>query len=188
MLLENETASYHDSAKPADLISNETIQTHLPQIQSIASRILTQTSDRREQLRLILSTLKSNYRYDDEMIKNNVIRKLTTTEALARGQGVCQHYAVLFTAIARALKIPTRIVLGLSLINGRPSGHAWVESEVQLNQWQVIEPQNERGLETTQTRFYFPTSRALILEDKTHKTQDGILEIMKANYLFKEAQ
>jgi transglutaminase-like putative cysteine protease len=44
----------------------------------------------------------------------------------ARGKGVCQHYdyAVIFTAVARALKIPTRINAGYLMTDGYSGVHA----------------------------------------------------------------
>ena len=44
--------------------------------------------------------------------------------------GVCRDYAVLFTALARAAGIPTRMVSGLVYFEGRFYYHAWAESYV----------------------------------------------------------
>jgi len=114
--------------------------------------------------------LAQKYAFDDDMVSNNVVRPLTTQEALARGKGVCQHYAVIFTAIARALKIPTRIIYGYHLDDSLASGHAWVETSTVDGFWQVVEPQLEDGLTSTYTRFYFPLGRAFPLEDKNADT------------------
>lgn len=149
----------------ADLESNSTIQTDLPEIQRIAESISKMTSDRKVQVVEILKYLSLNYSYDHEMLEKDKVRPLTTKEALDRKKGVCQHYAVIFTAIARALKIPTRIVFGYFIDSTTTTPHAWVETEVSKNLWQVIEPQAADGLERTKTRFYFPISRAKNLED-----------------------
>jgi len=171
-----------DTVKPEDLVSNDTIQTKLPQIQAIAKDILEKEPlNRRTQVALILEYLGANYKYDYEMLKNNTVRPLTTEEALNRKTGVCQHYAVIFTAIARALKIPSRIVVGYSLSGEAPGGHAWVEVEISPNTWRVIEPQSKKGLEQTNTRFYFPMARGTFLEDKNA----GMLEYSKVYMNFK---
>jgi hypothetical protein len=172
----------YDTVKPEDLVSNDTIQTTLPQIQAIAKEISAKEPlNRKGQIALILEYLGANYKYDYEMLKNNTVRPLTTEEALNRKTGVCQHYAVIFTAIARALKIPSRIVVGYSLSGASPGGHAWVEAEVSPSLWRVIEPQSRKGLEQTYTRFYFPMARGTFLEDKNA----GMLEYSRIYANFK---
>jgi len=167
----------------ADLQSNSTIQTELPEIQTIAQGISSRTSNRLERIQLILDYLGANYVYDYEMLKNNIVRPLSTQEALSRGTGVCQHYAVIYTAIARALKIPTRIVYGYLLMGDAPGAHAWVESEIQPGLWRVIEPQSPSTLKQMNTRFYLPFSRATSLEDKDQGMGKELLEIYSIDYV-----
>ena len=165
-LLENPNANIEGAVLPSDLVSNETIQADLPAIIRIRDSILSESaSDRRIQVELILKYLHEHYTFDKEMMKNNIVRSLSTEEALNRGMGVCQHYAVIFTAIARSLKIPSRIVMGY-LLYGNPGAHAWVEAEVERGKWQVIEPQLPNAPTETHTRFYLPLMRADFLEDK----------------------
>lgn len=187
LLLENAKATYNDKALPADLISNDTIQSDLPQIKIIAQDILNQTTDREQQIHLLLIYLKNNYTYDYDMLKNNTIRPLSTEEALLRGKGVCQHYAVIFTALARALKIPTRIISGYLIANKKLNAHAWVESEIRPGTWKVIEPQSPDGLEGTLTRYYLPIGRALFLEDKRQNSVDLLTALITDNLIIKEA-
>ncbi|MGZ3809349.1 MAG: transglutaminase-like domain-containing protein, partial [Bacteriovorax sp.] len=134
---------------------------------------------------LILDYLSTHYTYDYEMVKNNNIRPLTTEEAFSRGKGVCQHYAVIFTTIARALKIPTRIVMGYLLGNGSAGSHAWVEAEVLPGVWRVIEPQSQNGLTQTHTRFYFPTARAKFLENKNSNLAEYITLFVQDHFTFR---
>lgn len=169
---ENTDHTFRAEQKAADLKSNSTIQTDLPEIKKVAAQILKQApQNRKMQIKLILQYLKENYSYDSEMAKSNTVRPLTTLEALKRGKGVCQHYAVIFVSIARALKIPSATVVGFSLLNGSAGGHAWVEAEIEPGIWTVIEPQQPDGLETTSTRFYIPTGRQGFLEDKDEMAQ-----------------
>ena len=53
-------------------------------------------------------------------------------------KGDCNEYAVLFTALARALKIPAKPVAGLLYYQGRFYYHAWVE--VFLGEWFTLDP------------------------------------------------
>ncbi len=165
-------------SSPDDLVVNSTIQSDLPEIQSIAKQISASAQSRNGQIAEILKYLSKNYTYDYDMLEKEKIRALTTKEALDRKKGVCQHYAVLYTAIARALKIPSRIIVGY-LIQGTKTGlHAWVESEISEGQWQVIEPQNPEGLTKTRTRFYMPLLRGDLLEDINTSSKKWIMTLI----------
>ncbi|MBC7421464.1 MAG: transglutaminase domain-containing protein [Bdellovibrio sp.] len=174
---------FNDRVKPIDLEANSTIQSDLPEIQKIAQSILLKSSQRKQQIAEILKYLSSNYTYDYDMVEKEKVRALTTKEALDRKKGVCQHYAVLFTAIARALKIPSRIVVGYHISAEKPGMHAWVEAEIQPNQWQVIEPQSAEGLTQTRTRFYFPLIRGYFLEDKNAINTEFITTMMNLKFV-----
>ena len=181
-LTEKSPATIGGTSSALDLVSNDTIQTELPIIQKVAKSILaTEPSNRKLQVQMILKYLSENYVYDYVMLENNVVRPLTTEEALNRGKGVCQHYAVIFTAIARAMKIPTRIIVGFHLSETSAGGHAWNEVEINKGTWQVIEPQAS-SIEGTHTRFYLPMARALFLEDKNASTSNWIMEYLNADY------
>ncbi len=178
-LTESPSATFAAAATADELSSNKTIQADLPQIQAIAQDILKkQPSDRRAQIQLILDYLAENYEYDYEMVKKSWMRMLTTEEALSRKKGVCQHYAVIFTAVARALKIPTRIMSGFFISDGPPGFHAWNEVEVSPGLWQVIEPQDKTSLKAIHTRFYLPLFRAIFLEDNDATDIDTLNTIM----------
>lgn len=49
-------------------------------------------------------------------------------EVLQTREGVCRDYAILTATLLRAANIPTRLVAGLVLMDGRLYYHAWVES------------------------------------------------------------
>ncbi len=188
-LTENDNPVVRATTSAMDLETNDTIQIQLPQIQDIAKSIRIQESKKRiVQVQLILNYLSQNYVYDSEMANNNIIRPLTTEEALKRGKGVCQHYAVIFTAIARALKIPTRIVSGYLLTNNSPGRHAWNEVEIQPGVWRVIEPQDVHTYTKIQTRFYLPVSRGTIFEDKNKSWAETLVELIEANYTLNPIQ
>ncbi|HEX2717124.1 MAG TPA: transglutaminase-like domain-containing protein [Gemmatimonadaceae bacterium] len=52
--------------------------------------------------------------------------------------GDCNEHAQLFTAMARAMAIPTRIAAGLAYVDGKFYYHAW--PEVYLNGWVAVDP------------------------------------------------
>jgi hypothetical protein len=66
----------------------------------------------------------------------------TATEALQSREGDCTEHAVLFSALAKAVGIPTRLVTGLVYVGG-PDGvfgnHAWVEIWVG-DRWLAMDP------------------------------------------------
>lgn len=106
--------------------------------------------------------------FDDEMVDNNTIAPLKTSEILKRGKGVCQHYAILFAALARAAGIPTRIVSGYALDANQLYDHAWNEIELTDNVWLPVEPQYKR-LSQTQYWTYMPLTVSAELDDPTRK-------------------
>lgn len=55
---------------------------------------------------------------------------LTATEALALRKGVCDEFTNVYTAMARSLGIPTRIVTGVVYTGSQWQRHAWAESRV----------------------------------------------------------
>lgn len=58
---------------------------------------------------------------------------------LDSGRGDCNEHAVLFTALARAVGLPSRVVAGLVYVDGRFVYHAW--SEVQgMHEWLPVDP------------------------------------------------
>lgn len=63
-------------------------------------------------------------------------------EILKTRKGVCTHYAILYTALARAVGIPSRIAVGLCYGNWDGPGsfqpHAWAESYV--GEWIAVDP------------------------------------------------
>jgi Transglutaminase-like enzymes, putative cysteine proteases len=185
-VLQQGTGEFETPVTAQDLASNDTIQTTLPQIQKIAKDIASQSSDRKEQIKLILKYLKKNYVYDWDLIKNNTLRALTASEALERGKGVCQHYAVLFVTIARALKIPSTVVIGYSMADGNPGPHAWVEAETSKNRWTVIEPQSENGLTDTAPRAYFPLARHTYFEDQKQGLTNTSVSFLQNIFMIRE--
>ena len=68
----------------------------------------------------------------------------TAIEAFARKQGVCQDFAHVFIACARAVNIPARYVSGYFLrsdgCDDQTAGHAWAEAYVEDLGWVGFDP------------------------------------------------
>lgn len=64
--------------------------------------------------------------------------KESAVAILAAKTGVCRHKALLYTALARAAGIPTRLVVGFTYSDDSLQGHAWAESFV--GEWVPFDP------------------------------------------------
>lgn len=115
----------------------------LEAVEPIAAELrpLLEGRDRLEASVLILNRLKSLLRYDTCAVNDDSIGIQTTKELLTSGKGVCQHFASLFTAIARSVGIPARMVSGFMLTPKNAISHAWVEVKVNRDTWWPLEPQ-----------------------------------------------
>jgi hypothetical protein len=73
-------------------------------------------------------------------LKKELVDTVTALDALHERRGECQSHTFLFTALARAAKIPTRIVNGL-VYSAEYEGflyHAW--PEVYVGEWRALDP------------------------------------------------
>ena len=59
-------------------------------------------------------------------------------DVYSRRRGVCRDYATLYTAIARAAGVPTRLCAGIVYADGKFFYHAWAESFV--GKWVAFDP------------------------------------------------
>ena len=59
-------------------------------------------------------------------------------EALDTKRGDCNEHAVLFTALARAAGLPSRVAAGVVYLDNAFYYHAW--SEVWLGEWVAVDP------------------------------------------------
>lgn len=80
--------------------------------------------------------------------------KTTATEALKKGQGVCQDFTHIFLALCRIAGIPSRYVSGLPI--GEGASHAWAEIWVN-GIWHGIDP--TRNCDADEKYLKFCTGR-----------------------------
>jgi len=84
-----------------------------------------------------LAVWTNNYiNYNSSMVD----KKLSVEQIIEKREGVCWHYAVLFSALARSLGYPTRFVHGYaySKFDNNWIGHVWIE--VYSGQWIGVDP------------------------------------------------
>jgi len=108
------------------------IQSKDPAIVSLTKDIIRDEKDKLKRTRLIYEWVYKNIK------KVPIISLPMATEVLRTRQGDCNEHTTLFTALARAAGIPSRIAIGLTYKDGFLYYHAW--PEVYLNEWVAIDP------------------------------------------------
>ena len=70
--------------------------------------------------------------------KEPVVSLPSALEVLSLRKGDCNEHTVLFTALARAVGLPTRMAAGVVYLRGRFYYHAW--PEVYVGRWVAVDP------------------------------------------------
>jgi hypothetical protein len=120
-----------DDERQAHLVSDAFIQTDDAEIRELAHR-LADGHTTLETARNISAWVYENLR------KTPTLSIPSATEVLEQRAGDCNEHTVLFTALARAAGIPTRICTGLAWSTGRFYYHAW--PEVWVGGWLAADP------------------------------------------------
>lgn len=110
-----------------------TVQANHPQIRRLARELTGDAAGPWEAARAINLWVYSNLQKDP-------VDATTALDALNDGRGECQSHTYLFTALARASGIPTKIVNGL-VYSSQYGGflyHAW--PEVHVGEWRALDP------------------------------------------------
>lgn len=110
------------------------VPSHNRLIQQTAKEIVSSSDITHQQILLLLVWIKEN-------IKQEPVDVFTALDVLDGKKSECQGLALLYTAFARALGIPTRVVSGI-LYSRRYQGflyHAWTESLVN-GHWIAVDP------------------------------------------------
>jgi transglutaminase-like putative cysteine protease len=103
-----------------------------PEILAKARQIVGTETDALARVRLL------NRWVHDSLAKRTTIGIPNALTVLRTRSGDCNEHAALFTALARADGIPTRIAAGLAYVDGKFYYHAW--PEVYLTDWVAVDP------------------------------------------------
>ncbi len=116
----------------AELASEPLLQANDPQIVALALRIAGNERDPR-----VVAERINRWVYDS-LAKEITISIPNAVQVLRTRRGDCNEHTQLFTALARAVGIPTRIATGLAYVNGKFYYHAW--PEIRLRDWVAVDP------------------------------------------------
>jgi len=115
------------------LAATEIIQCEHPGIQEAASRIVANIGPLAQKTRAL------TFWVFEHLAKRPVVSLSSASEILEAGIGDCTEHTTLFTALARAAGIPTRVHVGLVHVQGRFLYHAWPEVFVN-DHWVAVDP------------------------------------------------
>lgn len=111
-------------------------------LQFTATAVADAGDDPVARLHALMGAIHATMRFDTEMTDVGT----TAAEAFALGHGVCQDFAHIFIAGARALGLPARYVSGHYARNHgtQPAAHAWAEAMVPELGWVGFDPAHGR--------------------------------------------
>ncbi len=115
-----------------ELAAEPLLQADAPEIVQLAVRIAGNERDPR------VVAERINRWVHDSLAKEITVSIPNALQVLRTRRGDCNEHTQLFTALARAVGIPTRIATGLAYVEGRFYYHAW--PEVRLRDWVAIDP------------------------------------------------
>ena len=124
-----------EGARAMEFIDALRVEPGLPRDSAIvatARRIVGSGGDLEQKARLI------NRWVHDSLAKRTSIGIPNAVTVLRTRSGDCNEHAALFTALARAVGVPTRIAAGLAYVDGKFYYHAW--PEVYLQDWVAVDP------------------------------------------------
>ena len=122
-----------DSDRDRLLGPSPEVQVNHPEILNLSSLLAEGETDPWRLARII-----NRWVYDN--MEKSLVDTVTAVDALRERRGECQSHTYLFTALARAAGIPTKIVNGL-VYSQEFRGflyHAW--PEVYVGQWRALDP------------------------------------------------
>lgn len=113
-----------DQTDTADLAPTAAVQSTAPAIRKLASQLVAGKSDKLDKVKAIADYV---YNY---LEKRPVLGFPDALTVLKSGKGDCNEHTVLFTALARAAGIPSRMVAGVMFFKGAFYYHAWDEVRI----------------------------------------------------------
>jgi hypothetical protein len=159
----NDTVVYHIRHDPTVILKTDEKQlqtrdfylytaatSHLesrdPEIRKTADTIVAGFTSPLEKIRRLTAWVS-------DTIKDEPVDSTSAVEVLQSRQGECQAHTMLYAALARAEKIPTRLVGGLIYMEGLGFlYHSWAESHV--DGWVAVDPTfNQVGVDATHIKL-----------------------------------
>ncbi|MCX7817519.1 MAG: transglutaminase-like domain-containing protein [Syntrophales bacterium] len=108
------------------------IESHHPTVIKISQEIVKDTRDEMDKVKILTQWVARE-------ISKELADSFSALEVLNTKKGECQAHTMLYTALARAAKIPTRLVGGLVYLEEHGFlYHSWAESFV--NRWIPVDP------------------------------------------------
>jgi transglutaminase-like putative cysteine protease len=143
----NSEGSLPFNAQSNWLSGSEFVQVNSPLVLQVVEEVrkIAPNSSNRIQIAEAITQVLSerlNYNYNSIEVGGSV-NEAKTDEIIRGHLGTCQNFSNLFTAVARSMGVPTRIVAGWSLKSITAEMHAWVEIEIQNGVWLPVEPQSK---------------------------------------------
>lgn len=134
------------------LAANPYLEADHPEMKAAAQQVLAGETDVATAIGKLRDWVNGRIRW-----QSNIGLFRSGLEVLRDPSGVCRDSAALYTALARAAGIPTRVCAGLVYVNGAFLGHAWAESW--CGQWLPVDA-------TLRGRFVNATHLKLAQGDK----------------------
>lgn len=113
--------------------ASPSIQSDDPEITALAKQIVGDETNAYRAASKLRDWVYKNIEY-----KDNSPTKESAVEILKAKNGVCRHKAILYTALARAAGIPTKLVQGIISMKTSFESHMWAESYV--GKWVALDP------------------------------------------------
>lgn len=123
------------------------VQSEAPAITTLATEIIANTEDSLAQIQALATWVYDN------LDKRPVIGLPDALTTLETRQGDCNEHAVLFAALTRAAKLPSRIAAGVMLHEGRFYYHAWNEVCTSQGWLSVDTSRNQLPADLSHIRF-----------------------------------
>lgn len=143
-----------DSRDIRFILPSEVVESDDPEIVELADNITEGLQTDREKAIAIHDWVASNIAYDTEAYFANTVQWHSAKEVLQLKKGVCSGYAVLATALNRAVGIKTKIIEGIAIDNlkgetwentkEKTPNHAWIETFID-GRWIVQDPTWDAG-------------------------------------------
>ena len=158
---EGSKAGGHEPLDKGDLMrylgSSYHIETNHPEIKNTAEEAVAGLRAPRQRVQALVKWVSHE-------VKDDVEESVSALEVLHHRKGECQAHTLLYTALARAIGIPTRLVGGLVYVEGMGFlYHAWAESYV--DGWIAVDPTfNQVGVDATHIKLVQGASWVSLLQ------------------------